>query len=190
MGKRNDSVWNSLAQKVGYKLASKGFKIHSGGGPNIAESLALGAWEYLESQQIPILDKVTFYYRYDGGSTNPRKGKVLYCGDNRHEVRRKMITADKICLVMGSDEVGESGMQEEIAIANSKGCRIIPVGCSGKTAKELWNIEKYKFQKGGVYSEKEAAFNTLNFAAATEDDIANAVIELADYLIGQTKRGV
>lgn len=185
LGKRDDDRWNSLAQKVGYKLASKGFKIHSGGGPNIAESLATGAWNYLEKQGIQIVDKVTFYYRYNGGSTNPRKGKVLYCGENRQEIRRKMISADKICLVMGSDGVGENGVQEEISIANKKMCKIIPVGCSGDTAKNLWNIEKYKYQNAGVYSEKKAAFNLLNSVTATEEDIADAVVELADYLLGQ-----
>lgn len=185
LGKRDDNKWNGLAQKIGYKLASKGFNIHSGGGPNIADSLATGAWDYLEKNKILIMDKVTFYYRYNGGSTNPKKGNVLYCGENRREVRRKMISADKICLVIGSDGIGENGIQEEISIANSKMCRIIPVGCSGDTAKNLWDIEKYKYQKGGVYSEKEVAFNMLNSLDASEEDIANAVVELADYLLGQ-----
>ena len=188
LGKRDDDIWNSLSHKVGYKLASKGFKIHSGGGPNIADSLAKGAWDYLEKHRIPIVDKVTFYYRYNGGSTNPRKGNVLYCGENRQEVRRKMISADKICLVMGVDGVGENGIQEEISIANRKRCRIIPIGCTGDTAKNLWNIEKYKYQDGGVYGEKEVAFNILNSTTATEEDISDAVVELADYLMGQTER--
>lgn len=185
LGKRDDDIWNSLTQKIGYKLASKGFKIHSGGGPNIADSLATGAWDYLEKQKIPIVDKVTFYYRYNGGSTNPRKGNVLYCGEDRQEVRRKMISTDKICLVIGSDGVGENGIQEEISIANSKRCKIIPVGCTGDTAKKVWDIEKYNYQNGGIYSEKEAAFNMLNSTTATEEDIVDSVIELADYLLGQ-----
>lgn len=183
IGKRDDELYNPLAQRIGYRLAEAGYKIHSGGGPNIALSLAKGAWEYLEKEKIPIDDKVVFYYRYHGGSTNPKKGQIHYCGDTRSDVRKKMITSDKICLLIGDESRSENGIQEEIGIAHQKGVRIIPVGCSGDLARKQWEAEKHNYSERGVFSEKSIAYEVLNNDSSTDEQIADAVVELADYLL-------
>lgn len=183
IGKRDDTKFNSLAHRIGFKLAESGYKIHSGGGPNIAQSLAQGAWEYLESKKIPIDDKVVFYYRYHGGSTNPQKGQIHYCGETRNDVRKKMITSDKICILIGDEPNTENGIQEEIGIAYQKGARIIPVGCSGEVSRKYWETEYQNYLHGGVFAEKKQVFELLNCEDASEEQIAGAVVDLADYLL-------
>ena len=183
IGKRDDSKYNDLAYQIGYKLAQAGYRIHSGGGPNIAHSLADGAWTYLEEKNIPIEDKVVFYYRYNGGSTNPRKGQIQYCGASRTDVRKKMITSDKICILIGDDGPGENGIKEEILIARTKGIRIIPVACSGNQAKTEWKTEEYNYYTNGIFAEKNSTYQILNSSTASIEEISNAIVELADYLL-------
>ena len=183
IGKRDDTKCNDLSYLIGYKLAKAGYKIHSGGGPNIANALAEGAWNYLDEKNISIEDKVVFYYRYNGGSTNPCKGQISYCGQSRSEVRKKMITPDKICLLIGDEAPSEHGIKEEIQIARVKGARIIPLGCSGDLARREWETEEHNYSAGGAFAEKKLAYDLLNSNTATNEDIANAVIELADYLL-------
>lgn len=183
LGKREDTKFNVLSKRIGYKLAEAGYKIHSGGGPNIATSVAAGAWEFLESKCIPIEDKVVFFYRYGGGSTNPQKGQILYCGEKRTDIRMRMISPDKICLLIGDEPLSENGIAEEISIAQKKGVRIIPIGCSGLLAKRQWELEKSNYDIKGAFSEKRSTFEILNSTTATEDQISDAVVELADYLL-------
>lgn len=183
IGKREDSKFDVLAKRIGYKLAKAGYKIHSGGGPNIASSVAEGAWEFLESKNLSIEDKVVFYYRYGGGSTNPKKGQILYCGKTRKDVRMRMISSDKVCLLIGEEPMGENGIAEEISIAQKKGVQIIPVARTGLLAKKQWNLENSNYEPGGIFCEKRAAFNILNSLSATDEQIADAVVELADYLL-------
>ena len=182
IGKRNDTKQNDLAFCIGEKLAKSGYKIHSGGGPNIANAMAEGAWDYLERNNIPIDDKVVFFYRFNGGSTNPCKGHISYCGNTRSEVRKRMITSDKICLVLGDEASEETGMEEEIQIARTKGARIIPVGCSGDFTKRHWEAEKHNYTSG-VFQDKCDAYNMLASTTCSKEQIADAVVELADYLL-------
>ena len=183
LGKRDDCDYNDLSYAIGYKLARAGYRIHSGGGPNIANAVARGAWEYLEENDIPIDDKVVYYYRYNGGSTNPAKGQIFYCGTDRTEVRKRMITSDKICILIGDEQPMEKGIKEEIQIAHTKGARIIPVGCTGKLAQSTWETEKYNYSSTGAFKEKTAAYEILNLDSASNEQIADAVVELADYLL-------
>lgn len=183
IGKRSDSTYDKLAERIGYKLAENGFKIHSGGGPNVANAVASGAWNFFESNKISFEDKVVFYYRYGGGSTNPQKGQILYCGKDRSEVRHRMISSDKICLLIGEEPDTENGIAEEIKIANIKGSRIIPIGCTGETARKQWELEKKNYEGSGPFTEKKAVFDVLISPTATEEQIAEAVTELADYLL-------
>ncbi len=183
LGKRDDTEFNSLSIKIGYKLAEAGYKIHSGGGPNIASSVASGAWGYLEERNIPIEDKVVFFYRYGGGSTNPQKGQIQYCGKTRTDVRMRMISSDKICLLIGDEPTDENGILEEIGIAQKKGSRIIPVGITGELARKQWMLEKRNYETGGIFAEKQSVYEILNSSASTENQIAEAVVELANYLL-------
>ena len=182
IGKRDDIKYNDLAFSIGKELAKSGYKIHSGGGPNIANAMAEGAWDYLESKKIPIDDKVVFFYRFNGGSTNPCKGQISYCGKTRSEVRKRMITSDKICVIFGDEAAGETGMEEEVQIALSKGARIIPVGCSGAFAKRHWEAEKHNYVSG-AFHEKEDVYDMLISTTAGKEEIAKAVAKLADYLL-------
>lgn len=182
IGKRDDSEYNDLAFCIGEKLAKSGYKIHSGGGPNIANSMAKGAWGYLEKNNIPIDNRVVFFYRFSGGSTNPCKGQILYCGKTRSEVRKKMISPDKICLIIGDEKAGETGMEEEVQIARNKGARIIPVACSGDFAQRHWEAERHNYISG-TFREKSDVYNILASHTTEIEKIADAVVELADYLL-------
>jgi hypothetical protein len=183
LGKRKDDKYIQLSKIIGYKLAKNGYKIHTGGGPYISKSIVEGAWQYLEENNIPIEDKVVHFYREKGGSTNPQKGKVIYYGNTYSDLRKKMITPDKICILLGEESLGESGIQEEIQLAIRKGAHIVPVACTGSTAMNQWKIGKTAFDKGNVFSEKLNDYNNL-----CEDDfekVANSVVSLSDYLLSR-----
>ena len=183
IGKRDDDDYHDYAYQIGYQLAKAGYKIHSGGGPHVAQSIASGAWDYLSQEKIALDDKVVFYYRYHGGSTNPKKGQIIYCGETRSEVRQKMITSDKICLLIGDKPPSENGIQEEINIAYKKGARLLAVGSSGALAKKNWETELPNYSLGGCFADKETVYQTINSDVASPDEVAKAVVELADYLL-------
>lgn len=182
IGKTADDSFNELAFILGAKLAEVGFNIHTGGGPNIANAMAEGAWSTMEKRKQPIENRVVFFYRYGGGSTNPRKGNISYCGESRSDVRKKMISSEKVCLLFGSEPNDEHGIAEEINIARSKGARIIPLARTGEIAAKQWLADRHFFESG-PFSEKRSEYDILNNPCTTNDEITRAVIELADYLL-------
>jgi len=183
IGKRDDDKYDGLAKEIGSKFAEAGYKLRSGGGPNLSIAMAEGIWAYLDLVKQDYSDKVQFLYRYGGGSTNPRKGQVFYCGNTYSDVRKKMISTNTICLLMGDESAGESGIHEEIDIANKKGTRIIPVGVSGDYSREIWNRNLSYFTGKGEFSEVEKEYRLINDDTASGTEIANAIVTLADYLL-------
>ena len=182
IGKSDTDAYNELSVKIGYKLAAAGFCLHSGGGPNLSVSIAEGVWKYLEEHEINDNNRVQFFYRYNGGSTNPKRGHVYYCGRNREEVRKKMIGANTVCIVMGDEDRTENGMLQEIDIAKTKGARLIPIASTGELSRRIWEMNYHNFTKNGVFNDLEEDYIKLS-ASLSDEEIADAVVKLADQLM-------
>ena len=182
IGKSDSDDFNKLAFQIGYELAAAGFCLHSGGGPNLSVSMSEGIWKYLEDKSLNDNNRVRFYYRYNGGSTNPKRGHVYYCGHNREEVRKKMISTNTVCIVMGDEETIDNGMLQEIDIAKTKGARIIPIASTGKLSLKTWEANYQYFSKDGVFSDLEQEYLKLNSSESIEE-IAKVVVKLADQLM-------
>jgi hypothetical protein len=183
IGKHKTDEYKELCFEIGRELSARGYNIHSGGGPNIANFIADGAWSFYDDKKQECTEKVVFYYRKGGGSTNPKRGKVVYTGDNYFELRNKMISPEKICIVIGGEDTGESGMSEEIALARRKGARIIPLATTGSLSGKVWLEDKHYFSKDSCLEDKENEYLMLNDPAADNKKLASVVADLADYLI-------
>ncbi|MGN0334376.1 MAG: SIR2 family protein [Lachnospiraceae bacterium] len=135
-----DHTYEKVCREFGRQLAAENYYYHSGGGRNISVSVAEGIWDQCDIRNN--LDRVTFFYREKGGSTNVTKGKVIYAGETHTEMRNILFSAEKLCVVLGESEKGRSGMTEEKKIAREKGCVLLGIPTIGKIGRETYEEEK------------------------------------------------
>jgi len=181
MGIYKDETFKELCLEIGHLLAQKGYSYHSGGGKNISDFIAQGMWEKCPEIKND-LDRVVFYYRENGGSTNPQKGKVIYAGENYTEMRRRLISPEKLCLLLGESGEGRTGLQEEVRIAREKKCNILAIPCTGGIAKKTFIEEDYYWSKL-LESESEllARYKQLSHLDKDYKTIAKIILEIIDY---------
>ena len=174
---RNDS-YNLLCKKLGEELARKDFNIYSGGGQYAGTVVAEGAWEHFKKRGIKPYEKIEFIFREGGGSSNPQKGRITYIGEDLDEMRKHLISSDRICIVLGGGE----GTKTEVTIARYKGCPVVPVGITGGTAQKVWEEERYRYQKDRDFKSMQSTFKLLNKINVKLPKIINATIKLVDFL--------
>ncbi len=139
IGTYNNNSYDEFCEKLGFAMAKNNYIYHTGGGKFVANAISKGIWKYYKGDISTNLDKVVYYYRENGGRTNPKKGKIIYSGIDQTAVRNVLFSSEKLCLVFGESEFGRNGMKEEIEIALNKGCDILSLPIVGELSKETYN---------------------------------------------------
>lgn len=181
MGIYKDDTFKELCTDLGGLLAENGYTYHSGGGKNISDFIAQGMWDRRPEIKND-LDRIVFYYRENGGSTNPQKGKVIYVGENYTEMRRRLISPEKLCLLLGESNNGQTGLLEEVRIAREKKCNILAIPFTGSISEETYNQEA-TFWRNFLKAKTEllAKYNELPDLAGDPKKASENVIELINY---------
>lgn len=141
LGIYENDKYKELCLEIGHLLAKKGYNYNSGGGMNISNFIAAGMWEECPNIKED-LERVVFYYRENGGSTNPQKGKIIYAGNTYSEMRKRFISPEKLCLLLGEDAEGRTGLAEEVDIAREKQCKILAIPYTGKISSKTYEEER------------------------------------------------
>lgn len=172
----------TFLEELGKALVAEGFAIHTGGGPHVGPVVAAAAIEECERLKVDPISRVEFFYRQGGGSTNLRKGRVTYAGSSYSDMRQRMISPEKVCIIIGEEPDGESGMREEVSLAHIKGARVLPVAFTGSTAAAVWREERHYYEPGHCFAEMHSSFNRLVDGGLPADVVAKEVVQLCTFL--------
>lgn len=124
----------SFISTLSQKLSEKHYKIVSGFGMNVGQSVVNGALRYMRENHIQPLWHNHLLLLPEPLSKEERQA----------ENRGKMIEEAGICIVLfGNREddkgfVGDENIQEEVRLARAEGLDVIPVGATGYVALEWW----------------------------------------------------
>ena len=167
-----DDTYSAFCKEFGRQLAMRKYNYHSGGGRFVSPAIANGIWEKYDVKNN--MEKVTFFYRENGGSTNTTKGKVIYAGETYTDVRNLLFSSEKLCVVLGESQDGRKGMEEEIAIARKKGCVLLGIPAVGKMGEKIYREEANSWKRrleengcGDIY--EKINVTEEEFAAYMED---------------------
>lgn len=181
-GKLAGPTHAAFLEELGRALIGAGFAVHTGGGPHVGPVVASAAVEECERRKQDPTSRVEFFFRQGGGSTNPRRGRVTYVGTTYSDMRRRMIAPEKVCIVIGEEQAGESGMREEVALAHTKGARVLPVAFTGATAANVWQEERVYYEPGRCFADLRAEFDRLSDGNLPADVAAQNVVRLCTFL--------
>lgn len=179
MGIYKDDSYKELCKKIGYLLAERGYSYNSGGGINISNFVAEGMWEKCPNIKED-LDRIVFYYRENGGSTNPQKGKIIYAGETYTEMRRRFISPEKLCLLLGEDSEGRNGLEEEVNIAREKKCKILAIPYTGAISLKTYK-EEDAYWKHILNDELYKKYKQLEGLKDATDVSSSIIIDIIDY---------
>lgn len=129
---------------LAYRLSEKQYKIVSGFGMNVGQSVVNGALQYMQANHIQPLwhNHLLLLPMPVDGDCRPTEG------------RDKLIVESGICIVLFGnryDKVHENiivdeNIRDEFRLARNKGLDVIPVGATGYIARELWRDVYEKFE--------------------------------------------
>lgn len=165
-----------LVYELSKQLICTDYNIISGFGLGIGSSVIAGALEEVYMNEHRINDNRLLLRPFPQGEDY----KILY-----HQYREDMISRAGIAIFLFGNKIVDGniiladGMLEEYQIALEKGNIIVPIGCTGYVAEEIWNkinldLDKYykvvddnlrnAYKKLSVKGEqKEVIENILNF---------------------------
>lgn len=177
IGTYSDDSYAALCIAIGEKMAQNDYSYHNGGGFNISAEIAHGMWN-VKPFSMDNLDIVTYYYRENGGSTNPQKGKIIYYGKSYTDIRKLFLTEEKLCLMIGQSPPGRNGMQEEVEIARKQGCKILSIPFTGNLCERVYEEEK-SFWKSCLSTKEFELYEKLKYEPKDEE-----ISKYADNVIG------
>ena len=156
------------------RLIQEDFNIISGFGIGVGSAVITGALEEIYMHNTKINNKRLLLRPFPQGND----GKILW-----QQYREDMISRAGISIFLfGNKEeenmiVNANGVETEFNIARNNGQIIIPVGCTGYKAQELWerinsNIENYYEDKN---DDVMKAFHLLNNKLENEEIVENII---------------
>lgn len=179
MGIYKDDTYKDLCEKIGGLLAERDYSYNSGGGKNISDFITEGMWKK-DPNIKEDLDRIVFYYKENGGSTNPQKGKIIYAGESYTEMRRRFISPEKLCLLLGEDTKGRNGLKEEVSIAREKKCKILAIPYTGEISLKTY-LEEAEYWKSILTKELYEKYEKLKDLENDSDKSSSIIIDIIDY---------
>lgn len=184
LGIYKDDTHKELCRRIGALLAERGYNYNSGGGMNISNFIAEGMWNKCPEIKED-LDRIVFFYRENGGSTNPQKGKIIYAGATYTDMRKRFISPEKLCLLLGDDGEGRDGLKEEVGIAREKKCSILAVPTTGEISMRTYKEEAENWKnclEKSIYKKYEQLEQLGNDPV----QCANNIVDIMDYYFNYT----
>ena len=181
LGKYKDDTYKDLCYKIGVEINRRDYSIHSGGGPNIAYHIVDGYYSNKSNTNYELdMNKVIFFFRNNGGKKHPQRGKIIYCGETYTDMRKQLISAEKICILLGEDSTGRKGIKEEILFAHEKGAKILALPLTGENAFEEWksSLSNWKKILPDSLFKKYLSLNNNN---VSNEEIVNSLFDIIDY---------
>ncbi len=172
-----DSDEAELIQFLARKLAENNFRIVSGFGQNIGNYLLIGACYGMNLNISKKLNNTIEIY------------PLVSVGDNTQELREQLISNSGCIITLFGKEtyaednlkkLNEDGVYQEYRIAKDKGITLLPVGCTGKTSKWIWeDANKQQVYQG---TDLESSWQGLNnYDIKEKENIVNCIMELIEY---------
>lgn len=170
---KNDEA-EDFMKLLSKRLIQEDFNIISGFGIGVGSAVITGALEEIYMHNTKINNKRLLLRPFPQGND----GKILW-----QQYREDMISRAGISIFLfGNKEeenmiVNANGVETEFNIARNNGQIIIPVGCTGYKAQELWerinsNIENYYEDKN---DDVMKAFHLLNNKLENEEIVENII---------------
>lgn len=172
-----------LAYTLAQRLIDKNYKLISGYGKCIGNALVAGAYNsycanHTLGESLQNILEVYPFPRIVSGSINKTLSAIKY--ENR-QLMAKGCSFTIFLYGRKSEDTLSEGMEEEFRLAANS--FVIPIGCTGHMALELWNrvnndICKYYPNNAAI----KRSFLALNNSGLTNDQIVARVLDLMDKL--------
>jgi len=134
------SAAENLVFNFAHKLAEKSYRIISGFGLGIGSSVINGVLDYVCNGKDGHLDDYLILRPFPQNISDAEERKEMW-----GQYRRSMLSKAGIAVfffgnkLIGDKIVQSNGLIEEFEIAVELGLKVIPIGCTGYVAKDLWN---------------------------------------------------
>lgn len=173
--------------QLSFRLASKRHRIISGFGLGVGDSVINGAMSYLSQAGKTISDEDLMLRPFPQVSTD---GTSL--ADHWTAYRKLMIANAGIAIfvfgnkMQGGGVVKSNGMLDEFEICKSLGVRVLPVGCTGFMANDLWKAVKDDFASlfPNATPSLKAKFEQLSDVNLSNRELIDAIESMVDELKG------
>lgn len=170
-------AWDFI-QLLSAKLIKEEFNIISGFGLGVGSAVITGALQEIYMQQKVFNDNQLLLRPFPQGIQDDTTRQTLW-----KKYREDMISRSGVAIflygnkIVGDEIVLANGMREEYKIAKEKHCLIVPVGCTGYVAEEIWKEikENLKDFYTNVDDDLVAAFEKLNCKTGDESLVNNII---------------
>lgn len=180
-GEFTEKEASEFIQLLSKSLIQKGYNLISGFGLGVGSDVIIGALNQIYMGSKTINKDRLLLRPFPQGIENDDTRKKLWS-----KYREDMISRAGISVFMFGNKkdrtsgnvVNASGVEEEYEIAKQNGNLIIPIGCTGYVAKEIWNevLENLDDFYPGIDSEQlKSAFYSLNNKCDLEKIVQNVV---------------
>lgn len=179
-GEYNEKEATAFIQSLSQKLIQKDFNIISGFGLGVGSAVIFGALQEIHMKQQKINDERLLLRPFPQGI-----GDDATRQDTWKKYREDMISRAGVSIFIFGNKfdseankvVIANGMRQELEIAVEQHNLIVPVGCTGYAAKEIWDKVNMKLSEyyTNVDDNLKVAFEKLNVKSTSKDLIDNII---------------
>lgn len=184
-GEFNEQEASEFIQLLSATLIRKGYNLISGFGLGVGSDVIIGALNEIYMKCKTINNEKLLLRPFPQGIENDDTRGRLWT-----KYREDMISRAGISIFIfgnkknGTDEniVYANGVKSEYEIAKKFGSLIVPIGCTGYVAKDIWNDIKANLDcsyPGKTGEQLESAFNSLNIKC----DLVSLVQKVVDFIV-------
>jgi len=170
-----------LAHAIGYQVVQRGHILINGGAKGVDRSAAHGGYRYRKKVDPNFTGQIIAYRPGNSSKAHSSRYTDVHVVGNTHAERRDAVVRSGDILIVLSGSRGTLDMAKR---ARNYGKPIIPLGCSGGTALELWH--DLVDDDGRIYPYRERLseemLQSLNPLDYQVDDVARLTVDLAEKI--------
>ena len=185
-GKYNEKEAIDFISNLSKRLISEEFNIISGFGLGVGSAVITGALEEIYIKSNSINEDRLLLRPFPQGLETTKRDELW------KKYRQDMISRAGVSVFLFGNKIENDtiqkarGMLSEFEIAKEMHNLIVPVGCTGYVAKEIWDIIKGKPEDyyKNINSDLMEAFESLNDDSAEQEQLIDSIIKFIKFFKG------